>query len=148
MRNAEDDGGFSPLLFDRLEASKGAAAGDGVRASIARELADLLNTRTPLAIDHLERRCRSAIDYGLPDLSAFPVGNHDAMARLTAHIRRAIAAYEPRLADPTVTIAPDARSGEALAVTVSGVIMVGQRRQAPVSFTLLLGDAVLGGHAG
>lgn len=159
MRDAQGDGGFPPLLFDRFdmtdEAFAGgdtsrhaaAPAGEGLRASIARELADLLNTRTPLPIDLLELRHRSTIDYGLPDLSAFPVGNHDAMARLAAHIRSAIATYEPRLAHPAVEIGPDARSGQALAVTVSGMIAAGPRRRVPVSFTLILGDALSGGHA-
>lgn len=146
MRDAQTDGGFRPLLFDRIEAADN--AGEGLRASIARELADLLNTRAPLPIDLLEQRRRSTIDYGLPDLSAFPVGNPDAIARLAAHIRRAIATYEPRLVNPVVVIAPDARPGQALAVTVSGMIATGPRRQAPVSFAMILGDVWSDDHAG
>ena len=159
MRDAQTDGGFQPLLFDRFDATDAAMAGadeprraavpagEGLRASIARELRDLLNTRAPLPIDRLERRRRSTIDYGLPDLSAFPVGNHDAIARLGEHIRLAIATYEPRLANPVVAIGPDARSGRALAVTVSGMIATGPRRLAPVSFAMILSDTWSDDHA-
>ncbi len=150
--------GVRPLLFDRLAAPpqtagqidprslehgpSGIVELAGLRASIQRELTDLLNTRSPLAIDVIELRSRSTIDYGLPDLSAFPVGNHDAMHRLEQHIRAAITAYEPRLRDPVVRIDPATIGTDSISVRVSGVLAAGTMRATPVTFALLTGNGV------
>jgi type VI secretion system lysozyme-like protein len=147
--------GTRPLLFERLIGSARSASGietdlansepsrmhnaEALRASVGRELMDLLNTRAPLPIDQLEGRTRTAIDYGIPDLSAFPIGEISAMARLTRHVRDAIAAYEPRLRNPVVTIDPMTRSGAALTVTVSGELESGTIRNMPVTFALVPG---------
>jgi type VI secretion system protein ImpF len=112
----------------------------GVRESIAVELARLANTRAPIAADRLAGRRRSTIDYGLPDLSYFLSGagaNRVALARL---LEQTIAAFEPRLLSPRVTLgdAPDRR--EALIAEISGKLAVGTVMQ-PVSFTLALPSA-------
>jgi type VI secretion system lysozyme-like protein len=146
-----------PLLFERLVGpprtaaqTEQAGAGAGpprlhdvhdLRASIERELTDLLNTRAPLPIEALEGRARSAIDYGVPDLSAFPAGQSDAMDRLARHLRDAVAAYEPRLRDPMVQIERDGRSADALTVIVQGSIETGTMHDMKVTFRLLR-DAV------
>ena len=100
----------------------------------------MLNTRVPLDIDTLERRERTTIDYGIPDLSAFPLGNNDAMARLARHITRAISVYEPRLRVGEVTIEASAGQRHALVVHVSGRFEIDAVVE-PVSFALAVGDA-------
>jgi type VI secretion system lysozyme-like protein len=112
---------------------------DDLRASIGRELSQLLNTRAPVPIDTLERRTRSAIDYGIPDLSAFPIGEQGAMVRLERHIREAILAYEPRLRDPVVQIERSTQAAGVLTAVVRGVPEAGTMRGMPVTFELLLG---------
>src|SRR5215469_17660726 len=98
---------------------------DGVRNSVLRQLRSLLNTRVALNIDTLEGRERTTIDYGIPDLSAFPLGNDDAMARLARHITRAISVYEPRLRVGDVTIEASAGQRHALVAHVSGRLEIG-----------------------
>ena len=118
-----------------------------LRASVEHELKALLNTRAPLPIDVLERRARSAIDYGIPDLSAFPIGEHDAMNRLARHVRDAIAVYEPRLLDPVVEIGRTVQSAQTLSVIVRGALETGTMRRMPVTFELVQGDFEADGDA-
>lgn len=138
--------GAPPLLFDRL--ADGAPPrlhdADALRASVARELADLFNTRTPLPIDVLERRpTRTAIDYGIPDFSAFPLGDSSAMARLAQNIRAAVLAYETRLHDPEIELRPDPRNLGSMIAVLRGVLHIEQRRM-PVSFELPVGGSADG----
>jgi len=70
----------------------------GLRESVRRELERLLNTRSSLPADRLAARERSSIDYGVPDFSMFSAASFADRQRLAEIVRRAIAAYEPRLA--------------------------------------------------
>src|SRR5690349_10816528 len=54
-----------------------------LRQSVERELDRLLNTRAPVAADQLERRERSTVDYGIPDLSLFGARDFDGESRLS-----------------------------------------------------------------
>lgn len=108
---------------------------DGVRNSVLRQLRSLLNTRVALNIDTLEGRERTTIDYGIPDLSAFPLGNSDAIARLARHIARTIAVYEPRLRVRDVTLETVAGRRDGLLARVSGNIDIGDILE-PVSFAI------------
>jgi type VI secretion system lysozyme-like protein len=114
---------------------------EGLRDSVLQQLRYLLNTRVPLDIDTLEGRERTTIDFGIPDLSAFPLGNSDAMARLARHIARAISVYEPRLRVGDVTLEPFAGQRDGLVVRVSGGIEVGAVVE-PVSFAIAVGEAI------
>jgi type VI secretion system protein ImpF len=114
---------------------------DGVRDSVARELQALLNTRVALDIDTLEQRERTTIDYGIPDLSAFPLGNNEAMSRLARHISRTITVYEPRLRVRDVALEPVAGRRDALTARVSGNITVGTVVE-PVSFAIAVGEVL------
>jgi type VI secretion system lysozyme-like protein len=143
--------GVPTLLFERLAqpvdrwgALKAVARvhdAEGLRDSVLQQLRDLLNTRVPLDIDTLEGRERTTIDYGIPDLSAFPLGNNDAMARLAGHIARTISVYEPRLRVSDVNLEPLAGKRDALVVRVSGDIDVGTIVEA-VSFAIAVGEAL------
>lgn len=113
---------------------------EGLRNSVLRQLRLLLNTRVPLDIDTLEGRERTTIDYGIPDLSAFSLGNSDAIARLARHISRTISVYEPRLRVGDVTLEPLAGQRDAVIARVSGNIEVGSIVE-PVSFAIAVGEA-------
>ena len=154
--------GARPLLFERLRETigealpnnPGATQGSGMlhdedalRGSIAGALSDLFNTRVPLPIEVLEQRERSAIDYGIPDLSAFPVGENEAIARLARHLRDAIAAYEPRLMDPSIAIERVPRRPRTLIAVVRGTIEIHMMRR-PVVFELPLETATATTDAG
>jgi type VI secretion system lysozyme-like protein len=141
--------GAPALLFERLaqppdrqgasEPSIRMHDAAGVRDSILRQLRLLLNTRVALDIDTLEGRERTTIDYGLPDLSAFPVGNSEAMARLARHIARTISVYEPRLQVQNVVIEALPGRRNALVAGVAGSVKVGLMVE-PVSFAIALGE--------
>ncbi|WP_313537517.1 type VI secretion system baseplate subunit TssE [Sphingomonas sp.] len=126
-----------PLLFDRLKQvprhahARGPAflhasvTRDQLEASVLEQLDWLLNTRAPWRADLLESRTRdglrSTIDYGLPDLSLYPLGNAEAMARLERHLAEIIAAYEPRITAAMVTFEAAERR-DTLIVIVSGIL--------------------------
>jgi type VI secretion system lysozyme-like protein len=143
--------GAPTLIFERLAqpvdrwgALKAVACThdiNGLRESVLQQLRYLLNTRVPLDIDTLEGRERTTIDFGIPDLSAFPLGSSDAMARLARHIARAISVYEPRLRVGDVTLKPLAGHRDGLVVRVSGGIGVGGVVE-PVSFAITVGEAL------
>lgn len=143
--------GARALLFDRLVDTDRAVAHEprprrtldpaGLRASLARELDRLLNTRTPLAFDALERRPRSTLDYGIPDLSLFWPFDADSEARLIAVIERTIAAFEPRLGHPRVTLERLAGERRSLLAMVTGELTIGTLVE-PVSFPVVLRDSM------
>jgi type VI secretion system lysozyme-like protein len=144
--------GARALLFERLgqplDRSGAPAAvacihdAEGLRNSVREQLIELLNTRVPLDIETLEARERTTIDYGLPDLSAFPLGDSNAMARLGRHIARTISVYEPRLCVRDVTLDPPAGRKGALVARVSGDIKVGAVVE-PASFAIAVGEVLM-----
>ncbi len=121
-----------PLLFERLTGI--AAGGDdamaegalygktGLMASIERELDALFNTRAPVAADVLDKRTRTTIDYGIPDLSLYSVEDSDARSVLAAQLTRAVSAYEPRLHAPKVRVLPHPMRERQLIAAVEGTI--------------------------
>ena len=149
MVGAHRTQGAPALIFERLAQPDDQRGGAGavacthdaaaLRESVRQQLRSLLNTRVPLDIDTLEGRERTTIDYGIPDLSAFPLGNNDAMARLARHITRAISVYEPRLRVGNVTIEAPAGQRHALVAHVNGRVEIGAVVE-PVSFALAVGD--------
>jgi len=78
----------------------------GVRESVRRELEQLFNTRCPIPAHRLGSRPRTVIDYGIPDFSTFSARDHNDRARLATILRKAVEAYEPRLANVRVEIDP------------------------------------------
>ena len=139
-------------LFDRLVG--GGAADDpaggrhdrrmldraGLKASIAREVSRLLNTRTSLAADELGRRPRSTLDYGLPDLTRFWPADDDSENELARMMEATIVAFEPRLAAPRVTIQRVPGRRRALRAVVDGSIALDDMVE-PVTFPVLLDDS-------
>ncbi|MFA7431266.1 MAG: type VI secretion system baseplate subunit TssE [Rhodospirillaceae bacterium] len=103
---------------------------EGLRASVLGELTRLLGTRLPIDQIELAGLERSVIDYGIPDFGTFTATDATARGRMAAHIVAAIRAFEPRLADPVVTIDrdPDPRRPRWRAV-VSGTLASGSVRE-------------------
>jgi len=105
------------------------AVGEELRASIAEQLGWLLNTRVPIDFRTLDERTRrgtrTTVDYGLPDLTVYPVGDPEARDRLCAHIAQTVAWYEPRLADPRAAIVASEARGGVLVVAVAGTVTIG-----------------------
>jgi type VI secretion system lysozyme-like protein len=149
MADARRTDGAPALLFERLTQPldrHGAPAAvarihdiEALRNSVIRELRSLLNTRVALDIDTLESRARTTIDYGIPDLSAFPIGDSEAVLRLARHISRTISVYEPRLHVRDVALEPLAGQKDGLLARVSGSIEVGAIVE-PVSFAIAVGE--------
>jgi type VI secretion system lysozyme-like protein len=113
---------------------------DALRASIARELARLLDTRRPVGIEAALNEAPedlTVLDYGIPDPTVLTPQNILERADLAAVIGIAIRAFEPRLRDPAVAVDPDPARRNAVVITVSGTMRVGTRMQ-PVSFPLAL----------
>lgn len=129
-RPAPSAGREAPRLLDR----------DGLAASIARELDRLLNTRTPLSVEELERRPRSTLDYGLPDLSLFWPLNPHSEAHLVALITDTVAAFEPRLRNPWVRVERIPGPQRSLRALVGGEIALGGMVER-VTFPVRLGDS-------
>jgi type VI secretion system lysozyme-like protein len=122
------------LLFERLtEAGPGgdvprnstpAETRAQVEASVAREIGALLNTRISKDVDKIEPAERTVLDYGLPDysgMSALSGSDRQAIARAT---ERAIRAFEPRLANPRVTIVEENVGSRSLDYRITGTLVV------------------------
>jgi type VI secretion system protein ImpF len=105
---------FTPSLLDRLldddprrlnddRVHEGQLLRD-LKASVKRDLEDLLNARVPLA--ELPRGCRelygSLLNYGLPDLQSEEVRGIKNNDELCALIEQCIKRFEPRLRDVRV----------------------------------------------
>ena len=104
-----------PVLFERFRTEEHQEEsrhydGIGVRelkASVARNLEWLLNTRTwapPEADDfkHLQEARESLLTYGIRDLSAFSWTSAGAATKISSTIEEAIRRFEPRLLARTV----------------------------------------------
>ncbi|HYH83778.1 MAG TPA: type VI secretion system baseplate subunit TssE [Longimicrobium sp.] len=136
------------LLFDRL-ADQDRAAGhepvplraldrDELLQSVIREIDCLLNTRCAFTDAQLQARGRTTLEYGVPAVTPTYPGAAGSRDEVAARMQAAIAAYEPRLRQPRVTVEPvDGRPLE-LRVHVHGLLAVGTA-PVPVGFTLHVG---------
>jgi type VI secretion system protein ImpF len=138
------------LLFDRLadddracgceSVPRRALDAEALRASVLRELGDLLDTRCPVTHDQLQGRARTTLEYGVPGRPSAPPGEAAHHDELAERIRAAVAAYEPRLRQPRVTVLLAEGSVTALWAQVEAELAAGTAR-IPVRFTLDVGAA-------
>lgn len=85
---------------------------EALRASIARDLARLLNTRSPVSMSQYEHAEGTVLEYGIPDFSHLSSRSSSDLEKLQAALCLALGRYETRLSDPLVKVsAPDDRSG-------------------------------------
>ena len=139
--------GARALLFERLE---GCAPGappeprplrahdrEALRASVAREVARLLNTRVARPSAHPAGR--TVLDYGLPDWSPAHTLDAAARVRLEADARTSIEAYEPRLRRVRVAARTVTGRERTLLVQVDALLVVDGGEE-PVSFPVTVGE--------
>lgn len=96
--------GYPMPLFERLVEDTDAwlEGESALRDSVARELSRLLNARSRLTMAEFAGSDCGVLDYGVPDFSERSLrSGADREAILTA-VRRAIALFEPRLANVAV----------------------------------------------
>lgn len=136
VRPGNGSGATRPLLFERLvdagpdtpitgsRVTRRSDARAEVEASVAREIGTLLNTRIDPAVDRIDPRDRTVIDYGLPDITGLASVSESDRDRVARAVERAILAFEPRLARPRVSILLDETSRDKLAIAIAGVLTV------------------------
>ncbi|CAB3749354.1 type VI secretion system baseplate subunit TssE [Paraburkholderia humisilvae] len=97
--------GSSMSLFDRVadaDADARRPLADALRASIERDLARLLNTRSRLTFDLFAQREGTVLDYGVPDFTDHSLQSGADRDAIAAAVARAIALFEPRLTKVSV----------------------------------------------
>jgi type VI secretion system lysozyme-like protein len=138
------------LLFDRLADGDPATRhepvplraldGEQLRASVLRELGDLLDTRCAFDEAELRGRARTTLEYGLSQGPPAYPGDPASRGDLAARMQAAIAAFEPRLAQARVTVQPVEGRPMELVARVTAVLAAGTA-PVPVGFTLHVGAA-------
>ncbi|HEY3064805.1 MAG TPA: type VI secretion system baseplate subunit TssE [Methylomirabilota bacterium] len=112
----------------------------GLKASVARDLEALLNTRREtldeLAADWTETRT-SLLTYGLPDFTAYSLLGEKDRARIRRTLEEAIAAFEPRLERVHITLDSAREHDRALRFRVDGLLRVDPSPE-PVTFDTVL----------
>jgi type VI secretion system lysozyme-like protein len=111
---------------------------EALRRSIARELSQLLNTRTRSG----RPMTGTVLEYGLPDFSHVGPTSDSERAQLAQVISSKIGQFEPRLQQVRVTLVSDPNQPRALIGNVEAQLLV-ESISEPVSFPLLI-DAVEG----
>ena len=108
-------------------------------ASVQREILRLLETRRPVGLQRPDLPpIPSVRDYGIPDMADLSPLDRDGRVAMEAALRRAIAAFEPRLADVGVTLAlRDPDRDRRLDAVIAGTVRVGRVEQR-VSFSVAL----------
>lgn len=143
--------GGRALLFERLvdlEPSRRGVEDEpfrvhsvrALRESVRRELEQLLNTRCSIPLRQPSGVERSVIDYGLPDFSSLSASSGDDQNLLQELIRSTVSFFEPRLREVTITVEQLPRHDRSLAVTIGGLLVVGDVLE-PISFPVYLGAA-------
>lgn len=110
-----------------------------VKASVARDLENLLNTKRPAeeppaALRHVGG---SLLVYGLGDLSAHNPRSTAVRQQLRQDIERTIARFEPRLRNVAVQFEADRDNDRVLRFRISGILKV-EPLSEPVTFDTVL----------
>ena len=113
-----------------------------LKTSLRRDLEWLLNTRREMVDipESLEETRRSALRYGLPDVTSLPRNGADGHARLARAVEEAITLFEPRLMRVKVTLATIAAEGASrseLRFIVEGVLRLDPSPERVVFDTVL-----------
>jgi type VI secretion system protein ImpF len=119
-------------LFQRLCARDGeigdAAAFDaaGLQASIANEIASLLNTRCSLTMAEFLQCQGTVLDFGIPDFSSLSCRSTDDLATVSQAVQHAIELFEPRLSHAQVVAMQDESGHRGQAkLQISGAVRLG-----------------------
>jgi type VI secretion system lysozyme-like protein len=115
----------------------------GLEESVRRALGRILNSRSHhnATVEPYVRG--TVLAYGIPDATAFSPASETDRVRLAELIARAIEAYEPRLREVRVSLAPDPSNPRAMTGSIGGRL-VADSIDKPVSFPLAVeGDDVV-----
>lgn len=137
-------GGVVPL-FDRLASapyehvrSAHLETMESLQDSIGRELRQLFNTRSPLAVADYAQGSGTVLEYGIPDFSALSAQNTADLQQLSAALRLAVQRYEPRLSDVNVHVSATANRHDVALVRIGALARAGLAVRR-VDFEMLLG---------
>ncbi len=111
----------------------------GLKESVRRELARLVNCRVQRPWEELESRPRTVIDYGIPDFGNISAANHEHRERLARLLARTIEHFEPRLERVRVELIPPGVDASRLRGTIQAMLIVGEARE-PIAFATTLSD--------
>ena len=95
-----------------------------MEASVAREVGALLNTRIDREVDLIEPAERTVLDYGIPDYSGMSSASGTDRQTIARFAERAIRAFEPRLANPKVTVVEENVGSRSLEFRIVGTLSV------------------------
>jgi len=109
---------------------------DALMASLRRDLGWLLNTRVSLPAARFDKKKLTALDYGIPDFCGYSPANKTHLRILARRIRKAIAAFEPRLKAVRVRVRPKMPDERSLELIIEAILAVDEFRE-PVSFVTL-----------
>ncbi|PKO56744.1 MAG: type VI secretion system baseplate subunit TssE [Betaproteobacteria bacterium HGW-Betaproteobacteria-13] len=138
--------GFEPSLHEKLFGAAGDPSPrqglslDRLKASVARDLESLLNTRIGIpgsAFSAFPEARRSVIHYGLSDFSSLSLSSLGDRVSILQALRSAIVLNEPRLRNVDVAFDSDRKSENRLLFTVRALLVVRPLCEA-VSFDLML----------
>lgn len=140
---------FLPPLFDRLtHEDVGLLDEEGLKASIQKEIALMLNTRS-FAYKRQQGFLKPAEEtletyeysysfpelLGLSDFSFFDASNAQEWHVIELHMEASLAAFEPRLKNPSVKIAQFDPKKQQISLVISGEVVFGKRVES-ISFPL------------
>jgi type VI secretion system lysozyme-like protein len=144
---ATQSGGVRALLFERLSGCEPGSPpearpfrvhdGEALRASVAREVGRLLNTRVPPPAPGPAGR--TVVDYGLADWTPAHALDPGARAALEAEARRSIEAFEPRLRRVQVRAETVTGRERTLLIRIDAVLAVDGGEE-PFSFPVRVGS--------
>jgi len=135
--------GFTPGLLDRLmneRADHSPINAEQLKASVARDLEALLNTRVAVEAALLEgfpAARASILRYGLVDFAALCLTSSLDRAAICAGIEAAIATHEPRLCEVKAVLEPDAGDVNRLHFAIHARLNVDGLAE-PVNFNAVL----------
>lgn len=146
---------FEPSLLDKLfdDDARGTATAPSLRqlsleelkATVARDVEALLNTRTVFSELDLERlpECKqSVLTYGLQDFSGLSLASYYDRSFICQSIQQAIAWHEPRLQEVKVALEVKDQSTSALYFAIQALLVVHPAEE-PVSFDAMLHPSTL-----
>jgi type VI secretion system protein ImpF len=147
--------GYEPGLLDKLFDTDrhGVASSvlrllslDELKASVARDLESLLNTRigfTPAMLAEFPECQRSVLTYGLNDFAGLSVASFDDRTFICTSIEQAISRHEPRLRNVRITLEMHKQATtSALHFGIAATLTLSDLRE-PVSFDALLQPTTL-----
>ncbi|MEW5773753.1 MAG: type VI secretion system baseplate subunit TssE [Thermodesulfobacteriota bacterium] len=106
------------------------------RESVRRDLVWLLNTRAPIPSRFARGEELTVLDFGIPDFGDIFTANRRDWSRLARAVERALAAFEPRLANPAVEVAEQPGDIRRLDVVIRATLLA-ERDREPFSFPLV-----------